>query len=173
MLHAFPKLAVPPLMVQCALYFHFTLHNCVKNQDCRYWGAMAPARRRPRQKTAQNVSRVHKITSMEQWKAMLQKAGDARLVFVQFYQSAAWTCKQMRPYFTRMSTQPKFRKAIFAEVEVDEVEVSKLAVINHIQCAMCAWLKPTEPFARRMSPSPPVSSGSLCTSATFSKNSSM
>jgi len=55
---------------------------------------------------------------------MLKKSGDKRIIFVQFYQTAAWTCKQMRPFFNKFSTQPKYRQAIFAEVEVDEVEVN-------------------------------------------------
>lgn len=53
----------------------------------------------------------------------MQKAGHKKLVFVQFYQSHVWTCKQMRPFFVKFSIQPKFRGAIFAEIDVDEMEV--------------------------------------------------
>lgn len=54
---------------------------------------------------------------------MLQKAGDGRIVVVQFTQSHQLTCRQMRPLFVRLSTSPSFRKAIFAEVEVEQLEV--------------------------------------------------
>jgi len=86
---------------------------------------MPPRRRAPKNKAASATSRVHKIKSREQWDAMLKKAGSKRLVVVQFYQTHVWTCKQMRPYFVKSSTHPKFRKAIFAEVDVDEQEVSR------------------------------------------------
>ena len=72
----------------------------------------------------------------------MKKAGKSRLVFVQFYQAHVWTCKQMRPYFVRASIQPKFRSAIFAEVDVDESEV---------RCDDCMLVYP---FIH--SPSPPV-----------------
>ena len=92
---------------------------------------MPPQRRRaPKNKAASAASRVHKITSREQWDAMLKKAGNNRLVVVQFYQASMWTCKQMRPYFVKFSIQPKFRKAIFAEVDVDEMEVNILEQFN-------------------------------------------
>lgn len=85
---------------------------------------MPPARRKSAArpgKGASIASRVHKITSRQQWESILDKSGTNRVVFIQFYQSSNWTCKQMRPFFTRFSV--KFRKAIFAEVDVDELDV--------------------------------------------------
>lgn len=85
-------------------------------------------------KNSAPTSRVHKITSIAQWESMLQKAG-SRIVVAQFYQSANWTCKQMRPYFTRLSTNGHFRKTIFAEIEVDEAGVRTNTELLHIN--MC------------------------------------
>ena len=38
-------------------------------------------------------------------------------------QTQNYACAQMRPYFKRMSLDPSLRGAVFAEIEVDQVEV--------------------------------------------------
>lgn len=84
---------------------------------------MPPSRRRPpKGKAATVTSRVHKITSEEQWHVMMKRAG-TRLVIVQFYGSDMYISRNMRAYFVRLSVQPKFRAAIFAEVNFQEFEV--------------------------------------------------
>lgn len=45
------------------------------------------------------------------------------MVVVQYYQSTVQVCKQMRLYFTRLSGQPNYQKVIFAEVDVEELQV--------------------------------------------------
>ena len=85
---------------------------------------MAPMRRRrPANKAAAATSRVRKITSKEHLDSIMQKSGDSRIVVVQYFQAALWQCKQMRPFFSRHSANPKFRRAIFVEVDVDDHEV--------------------------------------------------
>jgi hypothetical protein len=131
-----------------------------------------PPRRKPPKKSQAPASRVHKIGSREQWDAMLKKAGDKRLVIVQFYQASVWTCKQMRPYFVRFSVQPKFRKAIFAEVDADMCEVrqspSSIALSHcYPPTAAATTAHPLHPlFSCRTSPEGPASTASPPTKPT-------
>lgn len=119
---------------------------------------MAIRRKKAPKSNTALTTRVHRISSREQWDAMLKKAGN-RVVVVQFFQvsssrphcigwhSIPWhnlaarlkprstwrpnllmqemqfSCKQMRPFFRQFSTNSHYRKAVFVEVEVDEVEV--------------------------------------------------
>ena len=46
-------------------------------------------------------------------------------------------CKQMKPYFSRFSSMPQFRKAVFAEVEVDSVEVRGPVAAAVAAAAVC------------------------------------
>lgn len=84
---------------------------------------MPPRRpRRPSKKT-QVASRVHRIKSDEQWESMLRKAGEKRIVFSLFYQTtgaAAWSSNSIRSLLAKVSTQPRFSKAIFAEIDAEE-----------------------------------------------------
>ncbi|GAB4814147.1 hypothetical protein N2152v2_001193 [Parachlorella kessleri] len=70
---------------------------------------------------------------------MLEKAGD-RLVVVQFYQAQNYTSMQMRASFQQLSKQPKFKKAIFAEVDLNEApELGELAGVSMSPTYQCYW----------------------------------
>ena len=68
---------------------------------------------------------------------MLAKAGEGRIVVVQFYQPTVMTCLQMRPYFTKHSSSHKFRRAIFAEVDVNDHEVRRSRTAVHPSRRAC------------------------------------
>eukprot|EP00887_Chlorella_sp_A99_P002426 scaffold10.g2426.t1 len=70
------------------------------------------ARKAPKVAGPGASGRVHRISNAAKFADMLEKAGD-RLPSV-------YVCAQMRPYFTRMSGEHRFRRVVFAEVDVDE-----------------------------------------------------
>lgn len=86
---------------------------------------MPPRRRKPTQtrKTAAPKTRCRSITSISQFNAALEKGGTKKVVFVQFYQTSMWACKQLRPIFSRYSALPSFKNGIFVEIDTDEYGV--------------------------------------------------
>ncbi|KAI8112231.1 hypothetical protein M9434_003555 [Picochlorum sp. BPE23] len=101
---------------------------------------MPPRRRKPTQtrKTAAPKTRCRSITSISQFKAALEKGGTKKVVFVQFYQTSMWACKQLRPIFSRYSALPSFKNGIFVEVDTDEYgDIANEAGIKRVPTYQC------------------------------------
>lgn len=82
---------------------------------------MAVRRRRTaRPAKRPEASRVHKVTSQQQWDKLTAKLGD-RLLFAHFSGAWAQPSTQLRPFFAAFAKRAAFSHVVFAEVDVDQL----------------------------------------------------